>query len=576
MQALILAAGSGSRLDSLGMNTPKCLTMVAGISILERAINNLLNIGITTIYITVKHKADDIMEYINNRYSNVSEANIIFIDERQYPDFYRNNIYSFVISLPYLNMKEDLVLLEGDVIFNQSILTELLSSKKSKVVLSTYAKYLNGNGVIVDKNKCLSLRPYINKDNLYKTVNIYYIAKQYLKQLNKKDIKKFLKSHDYNHYYEECFDWHKFAPVIVSPTQWYEIDTPADYYAANIIYSTGEEKYNLLCQRYGGHWRLPGLIDCCYLTNPFFHPDKIIKSLSGQLDSLITSYPAGDVEYRRYAADLLSVKDYHQILVGNGASELIKVLGRYFNDKKTYTSIPSFNEYLESFNCIQHNTIEDVDIYIIINPNNPMSTYTDYEEICRLIKSYPNIIFIIDESFNDFVDQSIQKSFIGLEYDNIIVVKSLGKTYGVNGLKLGVLYSANIELINQLQKLMPSWNINSVAQEFLSQIKYYNPEYVKACAQLAIERNRMIRILRENIPNIIVNESQTDFITIQLLNIDANKICVSMLDKYNIFIKNLNNKKGLEEQNYIRVSINDENTNNYVIKCLKECIENVK
>lgn len=568
MQALILAAGSGSRLSSLCTNVPKCLTAVANKTILERAINNLLNIGIKTIYITVRYKADDIIKYVNEHFFN---HNIIFIDERVYPSFDRNNIYSFMISLPYLDLNDDLILLEGDIIFDQSILSNMISIKKNIVVLSSYAKYLNGNGIMVKNNKCIKLTPYTNTTNLYKTVNIYYITKRYLKKLNK-DIKKFLKSHDYNCYYEECFNWHQFTPLIVSPDQWYEIDTPADYYAANIIYSKGEDKYKLLCERYGGHWRIPGLIDCCYLTNPFFKPIKILDSLKEQLESLIISYPAGDTESRRNAADLLSIQNYHNILIGNGASELIKAVGQCFIDKKAYTTLPVFNEYLDSFN-IQFKNIENSDIYIIINPNNPMGTYRDYDEILKLVISHPNIVFIIDESFNDFVDTNIQKSFLGCKYDNVIVIKSLGKTYGINGLKLGVLYSFNTNLINKIKEYLPCWNINSIAQEFLAQIKYYAKSYQNACYQLVQERERIIKKLRNTVPNITVIDSQTDFITIKLLNMNADQLCVQMLDEYNIFIKNLNNKKGLEDQNFIRLSINTSEVNNYVVRCLKECIK---
>lgn len=572
MQALILAAGKGSRLQYLGKDCPKCLLPVGNKPILARTIDSLVELKVNKIFISVNHQADDIIYFCKRNYPKL---NIKFIDERDYPIFERNNIYSLSIALSKISLNEPTLLIEGDIIFNTNILKNMIALNKSATMLSKGAPHLEGSGILVKNNKCTKLVKYSQQEDVYKTVNIYYFKPSYLKKLPKL-IDDFVAAHEdsYNYYYEEAFNWAKLMPYITEPTCWYEVDMPADYYAANIIYSKGEEKYNLLCSRYGGHWRFPGLIDCCYLANPFFKPNKLINLIRTQLPILMTSYPSGEVDCRRNAASLFDIQDYSQILVGNGATELINILGSYLKDKKAYISLPAFNEYLEAFNVVYTESFEPADTFIIVNPNNPTGLHTSPEYISELINRYPDKLFIIDESFNDFVDRKVRKSFIGDTRKNIVVIKSLGKSYGVNGLKLGILYSANTELVDSIRKLMPSWNINSIAQEFLAQIKYYEKDYNQACEELIEERNRVIDLLAV-LPNIVVYDSQTDFITMQLINTDARKFCIEMLDKYNIFIKCLLGRKGFEDKNCVRISLNAPEINNYVIKCLKEYLYNM-
>ncbi|MBO7078185.1 MAG: aminotransferase class I/II-fold pyridoxal phosphate-dependent enzyme [Bacilli bacterium] len=559
MQAVILAAGKGTRLGHLGKEIPKCLCSIAKKLIIERAIDNFVEANIKDFVIVINYKAEKIKEHLLKVYP---ELNFTFVDENDYENIEHNNIYSLVLALPFI--KKDFILVEGDIIFEVSTLKQLIKDKKSKAVLSTYAPYLNGSGVVVKNNKCIALQKYSNQENLYKTVNLYYISN---KNKVKKDIDKFTKINGYNHYYEEAFNIKQFKPYIVEPENWYEVDTVADLDVANIIYSSGEEKYKLLSERYGGHWMIPGLIDCCYLTNPFFDIHKIFNSID--LGLLASSYPAGEKETRAIAANLFNLSA-DNILVGNGATELISVLGRHYRKYPTYMTYPTFNEYDSAFDRHNKAKFEKADVVIIVNPNNPTGDYTDPGSILKLVDKYSSKIFIIDESFNDFVEEKLKKSFIGCKYDNVIVVKSLGKSYGINGLKLGILYSHNKKIIESLKELMPSWNVNSISQEVLSQLKAYESKYKLACKELILERENLILSLRLFNKHIKVYNTQTDFLYIKLLDVDSHKFCVDMLDKYNIFIKDLSNKKGLEGQNYIRLSINDKKTNSFVCGCFTE------
>lgn len=245
MQALILAAGKGTRLGHLGKEIPKCLCSVAKKPIIERAIDAFVRANINDFVIVINYKAEKIKDYLLNKYLDLT---FTFVDENDYENIEHNNIYSLSLALPFI--KKDFVLAEGDIIFNVNTVKQLINDRKNKVLLSTYAPYLNGSGVVVKNNKCISLERYSNKKDLYKTVNLYYISN---KNKIKKDIDKFIKTNGYNHYYEEAFNIKQFKPYIIEPKDWYEVDTLADLDVANIMYSSGEEKYKLLSERYGGH-----------------------------------------------------------------------------------------------------------------------------------------------------------------------------------------------------------------------------------------------------------------------------------------------------------------------------------
>lgn len=217
MQALILAAGKGSRLQYLGKDCPKCLLTVGGKQILARTIDSLLESGIEKIFISVNHQADDIIYFCRKNYLGY---NITFIDERKCPEFDRNNIYSVYYALSQIDLSEPLLLIEGDIIFNSSIIKNLLSDKKSTVVLSKGAPHLEGSGILVKDGKCEQLVKYNMQEDVYKTVNIYLLMPDYLKKLPKL-IEEFVEVHggSYSYYYEQAFNWHKLTPYIVEPTE---------------------------------------------------------------------------------------------------------------------------------------------------------------------------------------------------------------------------------------------------------------------------------------------------------------------------------------------------------------------
>jgi len=566
MQALILAAGRGVRLNELGLNCPKCMLEINGEKLIDRLINYILPYDPTSIVINVNFMADEIISHLQTTYPTVP---FIFIDEREEPPFVRNNLYSFNLALPYLH--EETWLFESDIIFDQSIIHMLAGTRGSAAILGRWEPFMQGT-VVKYKNRDLKLQkaalsPETNANNsLLKTANIYKLSSFCLKKL-KRTISKYVAKEGWNHYYEDAFNWADFTGIEVDNKLWYEIDTPADYYVAEIQFSRGEEKYELMASRYGGYWRFPNLVDGCYLRNPFYKPTRLLTSLRTQLDTIIGAYPSGEWEGRKNAARLYNIRP-ENLLLGNGATELIKVLSQHFSNSKYYLKLPTFNEYVELFGKQQYTTdFDEAEVIIIVNPNNPTNEFIKFEQLDMLINEHPDKTFVVDESFIDFADQEVRYTLINQTYlethPNLIVLKSLGKSFNINGLKLGILASTE-DNINLLKTYLTSWNINSFAQEFLAQVDM--KEYQLSCIALAAERHRFIQKLKI-LNDIEIYPSQTNFLTIELKVGNAHDFCVKMFDKYNIFIKDLTNKV---DKQLIRLSINDKEQNEFVTRCFRQ------
>ena len=272
-----------------------------------------------------------------------------------------------------------------------------------------------------------------------------------------------------------------------------EIDDVQDLDIAESIFTPSpEEKLVKIQKRYGGYWLYPLLLDFCYLVNPYYPPAKLMDEIKANFERLICEYPSG-IEVNNLLAAKYFGLDKDQIVVGNGASELIKAVTSILNGKFGLV-LPTFEEYPNRLadqdlvpyypdNRNYSYTAEDLMAYyqhrdisnlLLINPDNPSGNYINKREVLQLIEWAKNkgITCIVDESFVDFADTeepgTLLEEDILTKYQNLMVVKSISKSFGVPGLRLGVLASGNLEKIHQLKKDVAIWNINSFAEFYLN------------------------------------------------------------------------------------------------------------
>ena len=608
MQAIILAAGMGKRLKSYTKNATKCMVKVNGKTLIEYTIEALAANRIERLVVVVGYKGALLKDFIASKFNagNLNGMKIDYIENPVYDT--TNNIYSLFLAGSEM-AKDDTILLESDLIFKPEILKRLISSPdKNLAVVSPFEAWMDGTCTLLDENNCITdildkVRfNWSDTAHYYKTVNIYKFSKDFSRQYYLPFLDAYQKAFGKNEYYEQVLKVISFLSsaalkaLVVSGSDWYEIDDPADLAIAEDRFKTGNEKLHSLEKRYGGYWRFPQMKDFCYLVNPYFPPEKLLSEMKANFKILLTEYPSGTAQQSLLASKIFNVMPEH-IVVGNGAAELISSLAKYI-EGKVAIPFPTFNEYPERFTRAEVvpvptdaknfsysadvilKTVKDKNAktVLLINPDNPTGNFLQKDEVFRLCAELKkeNVVLIFDESFIDFADKEIRYTLLDEEilnaYPNLIVIKSISKSYGVPGLRLGVLASSDATYIAHIRKTNAIWNINSFGEYFLQIYDKYNKTYAAACDSIAEERNRFTKKLAE-IKSVFVFPSQANYVLCRLDARKAEALTVSLLEKYNIFIKDLSAKKGFESGDYVRLAVRNQKDNDALIAALKDILK---
>lgn len=596
----MLAAGLGKRLAKYTKNNTKCMVDVAGVKLIDRAIAAIKKAGIKKFVLVLGYKAENLKEYILSHHKG--ELDFVFIDNKDYAT--TNNIYSFYLAKDELN-KDDTILLESDIVFDEDLIKDVVNAPEENIVtVAKYESWMDGTCVTLDKN--LFIESFVEKQNMeiskldsyYKTVNIYKFTKEFASLTYIPFLEAYMKIQGLNSYYETSLKYicqlpgMKLKAFLMEDRPWYEIDDAQDLDIANVLFSHGKEKYELIETKYGGFWRYPHYLDFCYLVNPYFPPKQMVEKMQVELPILLRDYPSGLSVQNMNAERLYGVNQDH-ILVGNGAAELINALGHVLTGKKVGVNLPAFNEYVRCFKgCSLYEidnskhdyqlsipeikkALEVCDYVSIVSPDNPSGFMLDKAEMLDLI-SYAKKLgkgLIVDESFVDFAKKERRFTLLDdeliSENPHLIVVKSISKSYGVPGIRLGLLASSNAELLKEIKQEMQIWNINSFGEYYLQIYQLYAKDYLSACDKIVEQRERMIKELR-SIKGLKVYDSEANYVLVELLNHSSLELTVKLLDSYKIIIKDLSTKNKFNDKNFIRLAVRDQKDNDYLISVLKK------
>jgi len=600
MQALMLAAGMGKRLGKYTNNNTKCMLEVAGKRLVDRAVEAVKFAGIKKFVIVVGYKAENLINYLNWKYKDDRDIEFIFINNSVYDK--TNNIYSLYLARDYF-VKDDTILLESDLIFDKEIIKKVMEDEYPNVAtVAKYASWMDGTVVNVGEDNIIT--QFIEKkdfdyskiDGYYKTVNIYKFSKEFINNQYMPFLSAYIKAYGENEYYETVLkaishlSRSYIKAHILDKEKWYEIDDAQDYDIATALFAEGEEKLRHMQNKYGGYWRYDGLLDYCYLVNPYFPNQKMLDKMRAEYNILLRQYPSG-LSIQNLNAERMFGVDSDKLLVGNGAAEIINVLRKVIKGKLG-VCVPTFNEYIRCFpDCeiVKLNTsftdysydvnqilkhIDKVDNMVIINPDNPSGSFICYDDIIKIVEkcNKQDKLIVFDESFIDFAEKGLRYSLIRNDildrYQNLIVIKSISKSYGVPGLRLGIMACGNKEIINIIRQNMAVWNINSFAEYFLQIITLYQDDYLIACDKIVKEREYMTVELRK--AGYKVYDSQANFIMVKL-NKNSTQLAISLLENQNILIKDLYRKDTFDKPEYIRLAIRARSENEKVIDALMRC-----
>ena len=608
MQAVILAAGMGRRLGEYTKDNTKCMVAVNGVRLIDRLLGQLSQQQLSRVIIVVGYKGQELKDYLGHRYDD--RLKIEYVENPVYDK--TNNIYSLALAKDKLQ-EDDTLLIESDLIFSDRLFPMILGNpQKNLALVAKYESWMDGTMVTIDSDmNIVSFVPkkafkWADSGHYYKTVNIYKFSREFLQQKYVPFLDAYSKAMGLNEYYEQVLrvitliDDSGLKALPIGQEKWYEIDDVQDLDIAETIFAEGDEMLHRFNYRYGGHWRFPKMLDYCYLVNPYFPTPQMKDELRASFDTLLTEYPSGMMVMQLLAGKYFGVRREYTV-VGNGAAELIKSLMTLTTDSSSLTPkigviFPTFEEYPHRLKAEQVVPFfpdnkdlkytaddlmaffgdKDIQTLLLINPDNPSGNFIAKEGLLALLdwSRGKGIRLVVDESFVDFSEDFEHNTLISndlLEANpQLVVMKSISKSYGVPGLRLGVLVSADRELVDQVKADVAIWNINSFAEYYLQIFGKYEADYKRACRQFIAERNRFEQLLR-TIPYLRVIPSQANYFCIEVTGrFTSEELTKRLLADYEIMVKDCNSKNYLKGRNYIRVSVRNTEDNDRLIAALKE------
>lgn len=605
MQSIILAAGLGSRLGELTKECTKCMVKINGITLIERMLRQLDRYGMDRIIIVTGYKGDILKDYVQNLRINTP---VVFVDNSDYR--HTNNIYSLWLTREFLEEMDSLVL-ESDMIFEDRVIEKMLAVDNGcGTFVARPRPWMDGSIVKLDKDN--NIVYFVDDEEVkridpsyyHKIVSIYKFKKRYVSEKYMTYLNEYVKKNKDNNLYESLLkvidlDVEKKIPAeILDEEQWYEINDIQDMDIAESMFADGNEKVRKYLQRYGGYWRYPAMRDFCYLVNPYFPNERFMNEMKSNFDVLVREYPSGMAVNSLLAGHFFGVRT-ENICVGNGTAELIKSLMENISGNIGMV-YPTFEEYphrKKDVEVIPYYVVDkdfdysvddimsyyegkDISAIVLVNPDNPSGHFISKKDILRLedwCRSKGRKL-IVDESFIDFVEDDEWHTLLDMEvllnHPSLIVLKSISKSFGVAGLRLGVIATADTDLIAFMKKDVAIWNINSFAEYYLQIIEKYRDDYYEAMEKFKEVRRRYLDKLSK-IKGFKVYPSQANYVMCHIENsVTSTELADILLNRYNVLIKNLASKEGLNNGNYVRLSVKSDEENDYIVNALMEIFNN--
>lgn len=604
MQAIILADVQVNNINELKNNNLKCMTEINGVTLIERMLKQLDSYNLDRIVIVDGYLNNLLEQFISTLSLNTP---IQYIYNDKYLE--TGNIYSIYLA-KYFLCETDFLIIDSNLMLDDQIITDLIKDNRDTIaVIDQYKSWMTGKTVEMnDKKEIIGFQRnneinHLTLKNSFKTVGIYKFSAQYFKKYFLPYLETYLKVAGKKESIEIIIDILNIAlnlkvnSYFIKCNRWYAINDIQDIDLASTLFSEDEELVTeKMFGSWGGYWRYPKYLDYFYLVTPYYPTKELVEELKANFEDLLFQYPSGMKVNSLLAAKEFNVKQ-ENIIIGNGAAELIKSIMTTITGRTGFIK-PTFEEYPNRLTKEEHvdfyvtsddftYNAEDIIHYfkdkeiknlILVNPENPSGNYINKKSMRKLLEwtKEQDIKLIIDESFVDFVDEedpTLIKQDILDEFKNLYVIKSISKSYGVPGLRLGILASADSMTIAWMKKDVSIWNINSFAEFYMQIASKYHKDYENALARFREERISFQNALAD-IDWIRVIPSQSNYIMVELVNgIEAEWLKQKMLIDEKIFIKTLG-KKIKNGKNYLRLAIRDHSDNTRFIEALKRVLTN--
>ncbi len=357
---------------------------------------------------------------------------------------------------------------------------------------------------------------------------------------------------------------------------------------------TRERQYTSLATDHGGYWR-HGFVDHAYLYNLYFPPPRFFELLTTQIHELVLNYPVGQGVLAELVGDLIG-QSPERIVVGNGAAELIKILSAHIADT-LIVPVPSFNEYVNAASagkvvesglpCPSFQLDVDkfaaeaahceADVAVVVTPNNPTSLLVPKAELIHLLEKLAghDCMLIVDESFIDFSPKPEEATLEPeiAHYPNLAIFKSLSKAYGICGLRIGYMLTANADFAVKVRRGLSIWNLNGLAEAFLREAPTYRGEFKTSCAKVRADRDRFYEELC-TIEGLSVYPPAANYIFCRVPDHAplGPEIARRLFVDHHVYIKDCEGKTMPDGSRYLRIASRTQSENGRLVKVLGEIV----
>lgn len=594
MRAIILAAGLGRRMMPLTQRVHKTLLTIAGEPIIDRLISGLEDTGIRRITLVTGYRADELEGHVLERFSHLDFS---FVRNDAYES--TNNIHSLALAFEQMEFTEPIILLESDLIYEPAVLRRLIASGYDNVaVVDRFRLGLDGTVVALSESNVIthvipgSLQgPNFDFSDKYKTLNIYKFSAEFCRTTFSRLLQYYSRIIDNNCYYELILGvliYMQQAQIHAEALDgelWAEVDDPNDLRKAAFVFAPDERRQQLESS-WGGYWNTP-VTDFAFIRNMHFPPDSMVSQMKSYLPELMASYSSTQAVLNEKLSNFVRC-DPRRVHFLNGTSQFFPTLRSMFSANRVLLPEPTFGEYTRMFPSA--GTYPDggefraadvlgrsdaSDLIVVVTPNNPTGTTAKTSEVQSLISSAGDKMVLVDESFIDFSGESSLIPWLEEQsHENVVILKSLSKALGVPGLRVGYVYTANQSWSDRIQRDIPVWNVNSVAENFVELLLKYPSELEYSFKQTRTDRDAFAGQLQALEVVEMVYPSGGNFLLTRLAvgAKEASALADSLLVNDNIFVKDASSKFA-DGNTYWRVAVRTHGENGHFCAALRRAAQ---
>jgi histidinol-phosphate/aromatic aminotransferase/cobyric acid decarboxylase-like protein len=343
-----------------------------------------------------------------------------------------------------------------------------------------------------------------------------------------------------------------------------------------------------------GYEKAKDIIDFCFIANPYYPTAAMMEDMQRNLPNLIKSYPSSSARASQKAlATVLNVNP-ENLIIGNGATELIVLINTLLINRIA-VPVPTFGEYIEKLRDYRDAELfrldpderyelrlneyltwvrrKNLSALLVINPGNPTGQFFSREEMVDFLDQTKDLeLVIVDESFIDFAGDPVPSLLpVADRYSNLLIVRSVSKHCGVPGLRIGYCYSGNLYLLNRLRRFIPTWNLNSIAQYFLSLLPSTDADYQEARKRLIGDVRWLYNALKET-PHLEAYPTGANFVLCKVTSgLTAAEVQAKLLTEHKMYVRDCSNKTGMDRY-HIRIASQGHDKDAWLVEALRALV----